>query len=117
MPLQMLMRVRSPWPRKGNSLHKNTSDDVQIFANGPPVLYIAHPFTQPLKVLCFTILFNWPDTPKSTLSMGSSTFHVLCFLKTHPAQNPKLHLERFSHFCAAYGRKSLYFTMCVKTWL
>jgi len=29
----------------------------------------------------------------------------------HPTQHPKRHLDRFSRFCTAHGRKSLYFTM------
>jgi len=29
----------------------------------------------------------------------------------HPSPYPKRHLDRFSHFCTAYSRRSLYFTM------
>jgi len=31
---------------------------------------------------------------------------------THPSTHPKRHLDRFSRFCTAHGRVSLYFTMC-----
>ena len=30
---------------------------------------------------------------------------------THPSVHPKRHLDRFSHFCTAYGTESLYFVM------
>jgi len=30
---------------------------------------------------------------------------------THPSPQPKRQIDRFSRFCTAYGRKSLYFTM------
>jgi len=29
----------------------------------------------------------------------------------HPSPQPKRSIDRFSHFCTAHGRKSLYFTM------
>jgi len=29
----------------------------------------------------------------------------------YPTQHPKLHLDRFSHFCTAHGRQCLYFTV------
>jgi len=29
----------------------------------------------------------------------------------HPSPQPKRQIHRFSHFCTAHGRKSLYFTM------
>jgi len=33
------------------------------------------------------------------------------FTWAHPSTNPKRHLDRFSRFCTARGRASLYFTM------
>jgi len=30
---------------------------------------------------------------------------------THPSPQPERQIDRFSHFCTAYGRKYLYFTM------
>jgi len=63
----------------------------------------------------FTILHNWPDTPKMPLPMGASTFPCnACSLETHQTQHPKLHLCWFSCFCTAQ-RRALYVTMCVKT--
>jgi len=67
---------------------------------------VPHPFTQPPKILCFTMLFNRLNTP-----------YVTRVAWTLPTQHPKLHLDRFSHSCTAHSRQSLYFTitMCVKT--
>ena len=47
---------------------------------------------------------------------GSVTFATMWPIQIHgsvdhPTQHPKLHLDLYSHFCTAYGRKSLYFTM------
>jgi len=35
----------------------------------------------------------------------------LVLLSAHPSQQSKWQIDRFSHFCTAHGRKSLYFTM------
>jgi len=43
--------------------------------------------------------------------------HVIHVFWTHLTQHPKLHLDWFSRFHTAYGRESLYFTMCIKTQL
>jgi len=54
--------------------------------------------------------------PKSALSRGGIyTHHVAHVPWSHLTQHLKLHLDRFSRFCAAQGRESLYFTMCVRT--
>ena len=34
----------------------------------------------------------------------------LCFLFAHPSPQPKQQIDRFSHFCTAHSRRSLYFT-------
>jgi len=40
--------------------------------------------------------------------------HVIHVLWTHLTQHSKLHLDWFSRFRTAHGRKSLYFNMCIK---
>jgi len=75
----------------------------------------AHPFTQPPKIPCFTMLFNRLYSPKSAISHGASTAHVIRVPWTHPTQHSKMYIDRFSRFRAAHGRESLYFTMCDKT--
>ena len=35
----------------------------------------------------------------------------LCFLQLTKSPQPKRQIDRFSHFCTAHNRKSLYFTM------
>jgi len=35
---------------------------------------------------------------------------IHAFLSPYPSTNPKRHLDRFSRFCTARGRESLYFT-------
>ena len=50
---------------------------------------------------------------------GSIVFTRLCQCASHqthaslgpPSPRPKRHLDRFSHFCTAHGRESLYFTV------
>jgi len=37
----------------------------------------------------------------------------LMLLSAHPSPQRKRQIDRFSHFCTAHGRKSLYFTLCV----
>jgi len=84
--------MQSSRPPKGNSLHKNTSCDVQIAKIGLPVVFCtADPFTQstkPYASQCFSIT----HTPKSATFHEESTPHVI------HVQHPKLHLDWFSHF-------------------
>ena len=69
------------------------------------------------KVLSFTMLFNWPNTLKSALPVEAFMYYIPCNTCswTYLTQHSKLHLDRFSRFCTAHGRESLYFTVCVKT--
>ena len=65
--------MQSSNPPNGNSFSKSTSYDVQIVKTGPTAFCTAHPFLPPpppKKILCFTMLFNRPDsqTPKSVRS-------------------------------------------------
>ena len=85
------------------------------------LLTLVHPLFAQLtllpspKILRFTVLFNRPNTPKVPLPMGASTPHLIIHVPwTHATHHP---LVQFSCFCIAHGRESLYFTMCIKTWL
>jgi len=61
----------------------------------------------------------WHKTASPPHTDGSVVFARLCQCAppsnrvpwTHLTQHPKLHLNRFSHFCRAHGRESPYFTM------
>jgi len=50
-----------------------------------------------------------PSAKKLPLGMGRSEPHNAWFLGP-PESKPKRHLDRFSRFCTAHGRESLYFT-------
>jgi len=63
------------------------------------------------------MLYNALLIGKVPLLVQASTSLVRHVPWTHLSQHPKLHLDRFSYFCTALRRDSLYFTMCVKTWL
>jgi len=44
-----------------------------FFKIGPPVFFLhSSPFYPVPKILCFTMLFNWPDSPKVPLPMVGS---------------------------------------------
>jgi len=73
---------------------------------------LCSPFYPTPKILCFTILFNRPDTPKRP-SSWASTPHVIQVPWTHLTQHLKLHLDWFSCFCTAHGRESLYFNFVI----
>ena len=80
-----------------------------------PFLHSSPSYTT-TKTVCFTILFNRPNRhPKSAHSRGACTPHAIHVPWTHQTQHPMLHLDRFSRFCTARGRESLYFAVCVKT--
>ena len=48
---------------------------------------------------------------KLPLPMGDLQLHPIHDFLAHPSPQPKRHLDRFSHFCTAQRRVSLYFTM------
>jgi len=48
---------------------------------------------------------------KFPFHMGDLARHLTHGSWSHPSLQPKWHLNRFSHFCTAHGRVSLYFTM------
>jgi len=53
-----------------------------------------------------------PFSPQNFLfTWGIWTRHLTHGSWSHPSLQPKWHLNRFSHFCTAHGRVSLYFTM------
>jgi len=51
-------------PKRQLQLRKNTSYDVLIVKIGPPFFLHKSVFYPSSKILCFTMLFNRPDTPK-----------------------------------------------------
>ena len=61
------MQVQSLWPLKGNLLRKNTSYVCFLHSS---------PFYPTLKILCFTMLFNQPDTPKVPLPVRCDTIRL-----------------------------------------
>ena len=65
------------------------SYNVQIIEIGPPIFLHSSPFYPTLKTLCFTILFNQPDTRKLPLPAGTSTFPCNTFVWTHPTHTQK----------------------------
>jgi len=86
---------------KGISFRGNTSYDAEV---GPPVLH-SSPFFQPCpQILCFTMLFNRPDTPKLLLLCGDLQPRLIAgcmLLLTNPTQPPKRHRDRFNRFCVS----------------
>jgi len=61
--------------------------------------------------------FQLARHPKVPLPVGHLCPRVGHVHWTHLTQHSTLHLNCFSHFCTAHDRESLYFSMCVKTWL
>ena len=55
---------------------------------GPPLFCTTHPFTLSPKVICFTMPFNRPDTPKVPLPIGASTTTTVLrpFFGDHPGE-------------------------------
>jgi len=93
----------------------NTGAIIVTAKKGTPCSKTGHTrYSQTHKLLCFTMFFNQPDTPKVLLPMRHLHPHVIHVLWAHLTQHSKLHLDWFSHFRTAHGRKSLYFTMCIK---
>ena len=63
------MQAQSSRPKKRKSLRKNTSYDAQIVKIDHPFLH-SSPFYPTPKILCFTVVFNRPDTRKSAPYRG-----------------------------------------------
>jgi len=63
------------------------------------------------KILCFTMLFSVSHTPQKCPFHGSNYTPCIHVPWTHSTQQPKLQLDRFSHFCTDDRRMSLYFTL------
>jgi len=74
----------------------------------------AHLLSKP-QILCFTMLLIGQTPQRVPLLVVASTLHVMHIPWAHPAQHPKLHLNRYSCFCTAHGGESLYFIVCIKT--
>jgi len=115
MQLKFLMQVQSSWLSKGNCLCKNMSYNVQKDLSTRFFAQLSH--FQPPEFCTLQCCLVGQTSPKVLLSMRASTRRVIHVPLTHPTLHPKLHLDRFSRFCTAYGTVSLYFTMCIKTWL
>ena len=56
------------------------------------------------KILCFTMLFNRPGTPKVPVAASVSLSNMVLWTR-HLPQHLKLHLDWFSRFHAAHGRQ------------
>jgi len=69
---------------------------------------ISHPFTQPPNPILYNA-FQSARHPKVPLREASAPHLMRGW--THSTQHPKQYLDRFSRFCTAHGRESLYFTM------
>ena len=97
-------------PPKGTSLRRHTSYDVYIVNRSIRFAQITLLANSPRSyaLQCFSI-GRMPQ--KSVLSVGESALQYNNGPWTHPTQHPKLHFDRFSRFCTAHGRESLYFTM------
>ena len=67
------MQVQSLQPRKASPCAK-TSYDVQIIKIDSLVFAQLTLLPNP-QILCFTVPFNWPGTPKSDPSLGASTYN------------------------------------------
>jgi len=96
-PLKILTHVQSLQPPEGN-LHKNTLYIVYIVKVGPPVFYTAR---QPSKILCFSVGQIPQNCSIPFVHLHLSVMHVPW---THSTWHPKLHLDRFGHFCTAHGK-------------
>jgi len=64
------------------------------------------------EILCFTMLFNLADTPKVPLPVRRLYPHEIHVPWSHLTQQPKLHLDWFSHFCAAHGSVPILHNVC-----
>jgi len=49
--------------------------------------------------------------PQNCRTHGDLYPRLICGSLVHPTQQPKQYLDRFSRFCTAHGRESLYFAM------
>jgi len=56
-------------------------------------------------MLYCTMLFNRPDTPEVSVSVGHLHLHVMHVPCTQQTQHSRLHLDRFSHFLTSHGRE------------
>jgi len=76
------MQVQSSRPPKGNSLHKNTSYDVQTVKIGPPFLHARH-FTQPQNPMLYNAFQSARPTKSAPSSEGICTPCNTCSLNPH----------------------------------
>jgi len=95
---------------KDTSLHRNMSHDVQIIKISPSVFFAERTLLPNPKILCFTMLFTWQDTPKVPFPIGP--FAPPCNTSSlyPPDSASKLHLNWFSHLYTAHSSTSIFFT-------
>jgi len=103
-------------PKRQLLAQKHSARHMDCYDRSTHFLHCS-PFYQTPKILCFTMLYNQSDNPKVPFTVGSLLPDVIHVPWTYLTQHSKPHLDRFSHFCTAHFRESLYFTMCVKMWL
>jgi len=95
---------------------------ANLFACGPADVTATPSSLAPVKFR--TVYLSGASLPRLSWKKAVKMDVVVVFIYTHDVvhvpwthltQHLKLHLDRFSRFCTAHGRKSLYFTVCVRT--
>jgi len=85
-------------PPKGNAFRRKSYTAYKIVKIGPSV-FAQHAVLPYPQFLCFTMLFNLPDTPKVPLTIeASASPSNTWFLWAHSSQHPERHHDRFSSY-------------------
>jgi len=108
-------QVQSSQPQMETPSAKTRHTTYRSFRTVHPVLHSWPFYPVPPKLICCTMLFSLPDTPRVSLPLGSSTLHVMHVPWTNQTQHPKLHLDRFSRFGTARCRESILLRLLYKT--
>jgi len=101
---------------KGQLLAQKTRHTTYLIVKICPPVFAQLTLLPTPKILCFTMLFNRPDTPKVPLPVGH--LHPQSPSNTWfpgPTQLSIPNCITIGSAVYAHGRESLYFTMCVKT--
>jgi len=69
----------------------------------------AHPFTNPIKSLVLQLTRHFPKSASSRCGICIPILRIVPWV--NQTQHPKRHLDRFSRFCTAHRRASLYSIM------